>query len=110
MANAIDIFLLLPDIAAIGQTQLQTYCDQWLQRPIAWEFGITHLIVGADLLLTANVDAEQVTTVGESIFIPIDELAGYVIDRHFDGEKCRELHNELRNLRSRWNEVGYVRT
>jgi hypothetical protein len=44
-AEPVDISLLLPDVATIGQTKLQCYCDEWLQRPIAREFGIVQLNV-----------------------------------------------------------------
>jgi hypothetical protein len=48
MSGNIDILKRLPDVAAIGQMKLQDYCNEWLTRPIARDFGISHLIVGAD--------------------------------------------------------------
>src|ERR1700752_3460962 len=30
---SIDILLRLPEVATIGRTKLQDYCDSWLQRP-----------------------------------------------------------------------------
>ena len=83
MSGNIDILLRLPDVATIGRAKLQDYCDQWLERPIAREFGISHLIVGSDLLLTVNLDAGSVDFVGNRTFIPICELLDYIIDQHF---------------------------
>jgi hypothetical protein len=107
MSN-IDIFLRLPDVADLGRHQLQDYCNQWLKRPISREFGILHLIVGSDLMLTVNLDLRAVEIVDNRIFIPICELLDYVIDQHFeDPKKRRELHAEAYDIRKRWGEVGY---
>jgi hypothetical protein len=108
MSGNIDILLRLPDVAAIGRTKLQDYCSQWLDRPIAREFGISHLIVGADLMVTANLDLRRVAFVDNRAFIPICELLDYIIDQHFqDPAKRRELHAEAREIRNRWGEIGY---
>jgi hypothetical protein len=40
----IDILKRLPNVAAIGRNPLQAYGDEWFNRPIARDFGITHLI------------------------------------------------------------------
>jgi len=103
----VDILLRLPDVAAIGRTKLQDYCNEWLQRPIARDYGITNLIVGSDLLLTINVyRSEQL--VDNRAFIPIGDLLDYIIDQQFDDPaKRRELHNESLAIRQRWDEVGY---
>jgi hypothetical protein len=87
---------------------LQVYCDEWLQRPIALEFGITHLIVGCDLLLTIVVDRNRAEFFdSDHVFLPMDELLGYIIDAHFtDAHKRRELHAELRDTRNRLAESG----
>ena len=58
MSGNIDILLRLPDVAAIGRAKLQDYCNEWLERPIARQFGITHLIVGSDLMLTVNLNSD----------------------------------------------------
>ena len=108
MSGNIDILLRLPDVATIGRAKLQDYCDQWLERPIAQEFGISHVIVGSDLLLTVNLDAGRVEFVGNRAFIPICELLDYIIDEHFhDTAKRRDLLAASRDFRKRWGEVGY---
>jgi hypothetical protein len=108
MSRDVDILCLLPDVATIGRASLQVYCNEWLQRPIAREFGITHLIVGANLMLAVKINSARATAAGDWGFIPIDELAGYIIDRHFSDEgKRHELHAQLREIRNRWGEVGY---
>jgi hypothetical protein len=108
MSGNIDIFLRQPDVAAIGRAKLQDYCDQWLQRPIAQDFGVSHLIVGSDLLLTLNLDPQRAKLVNNRTYVPIEELLDYVIDTHFqDATKRRELHSEARDIRKHWGEVGY---
>jgi hypothetical protein len=108
MSGNIDILLRLPDVAAIGRAKLQDYCNQWLERPIAREFGISHLIVGSDLMVTVNLDLGRVEFVDDRAFIPICELLDYIIDRHFDDRAKRyELHDAAREIRQRWGEVGY---
>jgi hypothetical protein len=108
MSGNIDILRRLPDVATIGRAKLQDYCNQWLERPIAHEFGISHLIVGADLMITVNLDLGRIEVADKRVFIPICELLDYVIDRHFhDPAKRRELHAEARDIRKRWREVGY---
>jgi hypothetical protein len=59
LAAAIDIFDLFPALAAIGQAQLQLYCNEWLRRPIAREFGFHQLVV--DNRLQLHVPARQAT-------------------------------------------------
>jgi hypothetical protein len=107
MPAPIDILRLLPELASIGRAQLQTYCNEWLQRPIAREFGITHLIVGGDILLTVNIDDKRARFVEGHAFVPLDELVGYIIDQHFtEPAKRQELHGRLLALRKHWNETG----
>jgi hypothetical protein len=108
MSGNIDIFLSLPDVAAIGRAKLQDYCDEWLQRPIARQFGVTHLIVGGDLLLTVNIDDKRARFVEDRVVVPLDELAGYIIDRHFtDQAKRRELHRRYLAISKRWDKAGH---
>jgi hypothetical protein len=83
MPSAINILCLIPELAAIGREKLQVYCNEWLQRPIASEFAITHLIVGSDLMLTVNIDDTRARFIDGRVFIPIDELLSYIIDQHF---------------------------
>src|SRR4051812_85510 len=107
MSGNIDILLRLKDLATLGRTKLQDYCNEWLERPIAREFGITHLIVGSDLMLTVNLDLQRVEFVDSLAFIPICELVDYIIDTHFeDATKRRELHAEARSIWKQWEEVG----
>jgi len=107
MSN-IDIFLRLPDVADIGRKQLQDYCDEWLKRPISRQFGISHLIVGSDLMLAVNVDLRVVELDDNRAFIPTWQLLDYVIDMHFeDPVKRRLLHTQARDIRKRWNQIRH---
>jgi hypothetical protein len=108
MSLDVNILLLLPEIATIGREKLQRYCDEWLLRPVAREFGCADLIVGSDLLLTVNLDTERAEFIdSDHVFLPLDELLGYIIDAHFtDTDKRRELHAEVRDLRKRLAEAG----
>jgi hypothetical protein len=104
MSYRIDFLLLIPDVAAIGLVKLQGYCDEWLQRPIAREHGVAQLNVRRDLSLEALLDAEDAERVDSRVFIPLDELVGYIIDQHFfDSEQRRQLHAHLRDIRRRWS-------
>ena len=108
LGGNVDILLRLPDVAAIGRTKLQDYCNEWLQRPIAREYGITHLILGSNLLLTVNVDSSRLEFVDNRAWVPIFELLDYIIDQHFnDLGKRRELHAAARDIRQQWADVGY---
>jgi hypothetical protein len=108
MSGNIDILLRLPEVAVIGRIKLQGYCNHWLERPIAREFGISHLIVGSDLMLTVNLDLASIEFVENRAFIPICELLDYIIEQHFqDPAKRRNLHDAARDIRKRWAEVGY---
>jgi hypothetical protein len=108
MSGNIDILRRLPDVAAIGRVKLQDYCDQWLQRPIAHEYAISHLIVGSDLMLTVNLDRARAQIVSDRTYVPICELLDYIIDAHFaEPVKRRELHSEARDIKERWGEIGY---
>jgi hypothetical protein len=107
MASGIDLLHLFPALAAIGQQQLQAYCNEWVRRPIAQEYGIAQIIVDGELLLHIGLDASSLLMHDDRAFIPIDELLGYIIDRHFeDAEKCRELHASVRDVRQRWAELN----
>ena len=108
MARDVDILCLLPDVATIGQWKLQVYCDEWLQRPVAREFGCSDLIVGSNLLLTIVADSKRAKFVeSDQLFLPMSELLSYIIDQHFtDAGKRRELHAEVRGIRKRLAESG----
>lgn len=96
-----------PDVATIGQAKLQVYCDQWLQRPLARGYGIAQLSVDCELLLTVNVNPSHAAFVDNRVFFPVDELLGYIIDEQFqDADKRRQLHDQVRDLRQRWDELG----
>src|SRR5436309_12488867 len=108
MSGNIDILLRLRDVATIGPTKLQDYCDQWLALPVAREFNISHLIVGCDFMLTINLDATSVEFVDNRAFVPIFELLDFIIDQHFqDPATLNDLHAQARDIRKRWAEVGY---
>jgi hypothetical protein len=111
MAESVNILLLLPEVAAIGRQKLQVYCNEWLQRQIAREFAVTHLIVGDDLALTVNIDDSRARFSDEKAFIPIDELVGYIIDEYFDDAVIRrKTHDQLREIRNGWADEGYQYT
>jgi hypothetical protein len=57
--------------------------------------------------LTANIDDAQAKFTGDHVFIPIDELLGYIIDRQFMAIDRATLHVKLRELRNRWADTGY---
>jgi hypothetical protein len=107
MTSGIDILHLFPELAAIGQEQLQMYCSEWLRRPIAQEYSLAQITVYDELLLHIIVDASGPILCGDRAFIPIDELLGYIIDRHFQAaDKQRELHAIVRDTRRHWAELG----
>jgi hypothetical protein len=108
MAGAVEILTLVPDVAAIGQIRLQAYCDEWLQRPISRQFGLAQLNVTPELRLEVTLDEQRAEFVDDKVFIPIDELLGYIIDQHFtDSEKLRHLHEQLRGAKRRINDTGH---
>jgi hypothetical protein len=44
---------------------------------------------------------------GDEVFIPIDEVLGFIVDRHFpDANERRWLHAQIRDVRQRWGELG----
>jgi hypothetical protein len=49
MSNGIDLLHLFPKLVAIGQQQLQAYCNEWLQRPIAHQYDVSEIIGTLDL-------------------------------------------------------------
>lgn len=107
MAQGIDILHLFPDLAAIGQQQLQAYCDDWLRRPMAREFAVAQLTVDERLMLQINLTTQGPAFCGDRVFIPVDELLGYIVDCHFDdADKRRELHASIRETRRRWGALG----
>lgn len=79
----IVILRLFPELAAIGDEQLQVYCDEWLQRPIAKQYAVAQITIDADLLLQINLELHVPVQQGEQILLPSDELLGYIVDRHF---------------------------
>jgi hypothetical protein len=97
MSSGIDILHLFPELAAIGQEQLQLYCDEWLRRPIAREYALAQIMVDDRLLLYISVDTTGPIMHGDRAFIPIDQLLDYIIDRHFQpSNKRRGLHASVR--------------
>ncbi|MCI0333794.1 MAG: hypothetical protein L0228_11300 [Planctomycetes bacterium] len=94
---SIDYLQAFPELVAIGRQQLQRYCDEWANRPIAREFGIAQVFVDDELLLSVHLDARQT---GDIVIIHLDELLGYIVDNHFpDAEQRRELHGRIREVR-----------
>lgn len=109
MAEPIDILLLLPDLATIGQVKLQCYCDEWLQRPIARQYGVAQINVRPDLHTEVLLDAHCVDASEDTPFIPLGELLDYIIEQHFpDAEKRRQLHAKFKEARKRIGTGGGV--
>lgn len=64
------------------------------------------ITIDAELLLQINLDLHAPVQQGEQILLPVDELLGYIVDRHFAvAEKRRELHTAIRETRRRWGEL-----
>ena len=107
MAVALDVLHLFPDLAAIGRSKVQDYCNAWVQRPISRGYAIAQIVVDDQLLMYIRLGATGATFAGDRAFFPIDELLGYIVDRHFaDADKRRELHATIRDTRRRWAELG----
>jgi hypothetical protein len=107
MTPSIDLIHLFPELAGISQMQLQVYCDEWLRRPMAREYGLAQITVDDDLHLHLSLDASGAVMCDDRAFIPIDELLGYIIDQHFsDATRRRELHANVRETRRRWAELN----
>lgn len=64
---------LFPDLAAIGQLDLQVYCNEWLQRPLARDCGIAQIVVDSQLNMQVMLDEAGAVFRGDEVFIPIDE-------------------------------------
>lgn len=73
MSAGNDILQHMPEIAAIGYEQLQAYCNQWLKRPIAKQFGVVQLVLTRELVLQLLLDEDHTEMVGNNAFVPIDE-------------------------------------
>ena len=107
MADGIDLLHLFPELLQIGRQQLQVYCNEWLQRPIAREYALSQITIDDDLLMHISVDASGPLMSGDRAFIPIDQLLGYIIDRHIeDADQRRDLHASVREARRQWAELG----
>ncbi len=107
MAAGNDILQLMPDIAAIGFEQLQAYCDEWIKRPIAQQFGVVQLMLTPELVLQVLLDKDHTEMIGQNAFVPIDELVGFIIDQHFtEPSKRRELHAQWRGVREEFGTTG----
>ena len=107
MAVTVDILHLFPELAAIGQSQLQAYCNEWLKRPLARGCGMAQIVIDRQLNMQVMLDESRVAFHGGEVFIPIDEVLGFIIDRHFtDANERRRLHTQIRDVRRRWGELG----
>jgi hypothetical protein len=107
LSAPLDILHSIPDVAAIEQAQLQVYCDEWVKRPLARKLGIAHFVVDSGRMLQAVLDADRAAIIGVDVYIPFDELVGYIIDRHFaDADERRRLHVQLREARNHWPETN----
>jgi hypothetical protein len=72
---AVVVLTLLPDVATLGHDQLQRYCIDWLQRPIARHWGMVQLNVASDLDLQVLIDERRMESVGSLPVVPIDKLS-----------------------------------
>lgn len=107
MAVTVDILHLFPNLAAIGQADLQTYSNEWCQRPIARDYGMAQIVIDGQLNMQVMLDETGAAIYGDEVFIPIDEVLGFIVDRHFtDANQRRRLHAEIRDVRRRWGELG----
>jgi hypothetical protein len=106
VASSLDILQLFPDLAAIGTTELQVLCDEWLQRPIARDCGIAQIIIDERRHMQVLVDRSGAALDGDYSFLPIDELLGFIVDRHFaESNGRRQLHAAIRDARQRLGEL-----
>lgn len=100
MAIYVDILQLFPGLATIDQKELQVYCDEWLQRPIARQCGLAQIIVDDQRNMQVMLDKAAAEIHGDHVFLPLDELLGYIVDRHFtDANERRRLHASIRDAR-----------
>jgi hypothetical protein len=103
----IDLLRQFPELAAIGQSELQEYCDQWIQRPIARQSGLSQIIVDDQRRMQVLLNKDGAEIHGEYAFIPLDELLSYIVDHHFpDAGERRKLHTNIRNARRSGNDLG----
>lgn len=105
MSAAIDILHLFPELTAIGQKDLQVYCDEWLKRPIARHSPLKQIVVDEQLMISLHVSRDA--QIGTQAFIPMDELLGYIIDQHFiEPDQRRQLHAKVREAREMLRRLG----
>jgi hypothetical protein len=107
MSSGLNILHSIPEVAAIEQSQLQVYCDEWVKRPLAQKLGIAHFEVHRGKMLQIILEAKRAAIIGSDPYLPLDELVGYIIDRHFnDADERRRLHARLREARTHWPEAN----
>jgi hypothetical protein len=107
LAIYIDLLQQFPDIAAIGHSELQEYCNQWVQRPIARQSGLAQIIVDDQRRMQIMLDKAGAEIHGDHAFIPLDELLSYIVDQHFtDAGERRRLHASIQDARQPGNELG----
>jgi hypothetical protein len=107
MATPLNILSLYPELTAIGREQMQLYCDEWVQRPIAKQFGIAQVVADDSLRLYISVVSIARFLDGHQIVLPIDELVDFVIDRHdFEPGARQALHKRVRETRDTWPELN----
>jgi hypothetical protein len=108
MSISVDILHLFPDLAAIEKAKLQVYCNEWLRRPVARDRGVAQIIVDDQRNLLVTLDDVCTAFDGDHVFIPIDELLGYIVERHFtDADQQQGLHFQIRYTRMRWDLVKF---
>jgi hypothetical protein len=107
LAVYIDILQLFPDLAAIGKNELQVNCNEWLERPIARECGLAQIIVDDQRNMQVTLDEAAAEIHGDLARLPLDELLGYIVDRHFtEASERQRLHASIRDERQRLDELG----
>lgn len=107
MAFAVDILHLFPELAAIAHAELQRYCRESLQRPVECSRGVTEIIVDDQRNLLITLNDVLAGARGAHIFIPIDELLGYIVEQHFaDADDQFRLLATIRDVRHHWEETG----
>ena len=95
-----------PELATIGQAQLQDYCDDWVQTQSARQSCVRKLTVGENLLLYSDFRVPDTVKDGDVLVFPMDELLRYIVDRHFAdaATRCR-LRNDIADARRQWGSL-----
>jgi len=84
-----DVFRCYPEICALGQRRLQELCDEWVSTPVAKEFMVGAVRVGADLRIKCDVAVSHSVENGEIFHFPVDDLLRFVTINGLEGAELR---------------------